>query len=107
MSNSPVYLINGFYEQVLVEDKRYNNVARASKKITACMYNSKSKDVVSLTLCQGPTWRNTKSQVLLDYSSDLSKSIFQDAAEKKHWIALYQHTKFLINTGKDSAWFSF
>ena len=43
----------------------------------------------------------------IDYSSNQTKALFAEAAKNEDWKTLYEHTKFLINLGDTSAWFSF
>lgn len=103
-----IIMINGFHEKVSADLENFNKATRAHKKNLGYYYNKKDGNIyVKISARNGAGGGMVGVQLLVDYSSSVIKKEFNEAAKNENWLALYQHTKFLINQGNESTWFSF
>jgi len=103
-----VILINGFHDKVDADLKKFNKVKKAHKNNLGYYYNTKDGNIyVKISVRNGVGIDIVGVQLLLDYNSSEVKEKFKIMAKNRNWLALYQHTKFLINLGSESVWFSF
>ncbi len=103
-----IIFINGFHKKVSANLENSNKAARAHKKNLGYYYNKKDGNIyVKISARNGAGGGMVGVQLLVDYNSSEVEKDFNEAARNENWLALYEHTKFLINLGDTSAWFSF
>ena len=89
-------LVNTKYEHVLLVD--------SGKE---CYYNIDNGNLYAKTIIKDSSYIDMSSPLLINYSSNKTRALFDEAANKEDWKTLYEHTKFSINLGDTSVWFSF
>jgi len=102
-----VILCNGFDKVIQDEFQSYNKVARARASSSGYFYSTEDNNLYMNKHMTGSGGSGYAPVCLIDYHSYENQLRFKSAVSKKEWLTIYKYTKFLINDGKNKAWFSF
>ena len=103
-----IVMINDLEQKITAEYANRNKEIDSSKIfVQGYFYNKIDKNIYLSVLFRISQGGGHRARLLVNYSSYSYTQRFINAANKKEWKVLYQHTKFLINFGSESAWFSF